>query len=177
MPLYSFDGKSPKIGRECFIAETADLIGDVVIGDRCYIGFGAVLRADYGRIVIGEESAVEEGCLCHAKPGGTLLIGARVTLGHGAIVHGGEVRDEVIVGMGAVIGFDAVIGRGAVVAEGAVVTAGTTVPPNVVVGGIPAAVLKEVDANQRAFMDRVKQVYITLAKTYEQRLKRIGDGE
>ena len=174
MPLYAFDGKRPEIGRNCFVAETADVIGGVRMGDRCYVGFGAILRGDYGDIIVGNETAVEEGCLCHAKPSGLLTIGSRVTLGHGAIVHGREIQDEAVIGMGAVVGFDAVIGRGAVVAEGAVVTSGTVVPANTLVAGTPARVIKTIDAEKRAHFNRVKQVYADLAETYDSRLERIG---
>jgi carbonic anhydrase/acetyltransferase-like protein (isoleucine patch superfamily) len=73
------------------------------------VGFGAILRGDYGRIVIGDETAVEEGCICHAKPGGLLTVGNRVTLGHGTIIHGKKIEDGAVIGMGAVIGFDACI--------------------------------------------------------------------
>ncbi|RTZ94408.1 MAG: gamma carbonic anhydrase family protein [Deltaproteobacteria bacterium] len=173
MPSYVFDDRAPRVGNESFVADSADVIGDVRIGDRCYVGFGAILRGDYGKIVVGDETAVEEGCLCHAKPGGCLTIGNRVTLGHGAIVHGKEIQDEAVIGMGAVIGFDVVVGRGAVVAEGAVVTAGTVIPPNTLVAGVPARVIKEIDAEKRARFSEVKRVYIHLAKTYENRLERI----
>ncbi len=174
MPCFSFDGKRPIIGRECFVAESAELIGDIRMGDRCYIGFGAVIRADYGRIVIGDETSIEEGCICHAKPGETLSIGQRVTLGHGAIIHGAEIHREVVIGMGAVVGFDAIIGEGAVVAEGSVVPAGSAVPSGYMVGGVPAKVLKRIDSGQRAFIDKVKRVYVNLARTYDKRLRQIG---
>jgi len=173
MPFYSFDRKVPRVGRKCFVAETANLVGGVVVGDRCYIGFGAILRGDYGDIVVGDETAVEEGCICHAKPSGLLTIGNRVTLGHGAVVHGKTIEDEAVVGMGAVIGFDVVIGKGAVVAEGAVVTAGTVVPPHALVAGVPARVVKEIDEEKREHFDYVKRVYIDLAETYDTRLKKI----
>ena len=173
MPLYSFDGRAPDVGRDCFVAETAQLVGGVRLGDRCYVGFGAILRGDYGEIHVGNETAIEEGCICHAKPSGLLRIGNRVTLGHGAIVHGSEIEDEAVIGMGAVIAFDVVVGKGAVVAEGAVVTAGTVVPPRTLVAGVPARVIKDIDEGKRAHFNEVKQVYIDLAKTYATRLKRI----
>ncbi len=109
MPFLSFDGKFPTVGRNCFIADSAEVIGDVAMGDRCCVGFGVVLRADYGRIVIGDETAVEEGCIGHAKPSGLLVIGNRVTLGYEAIIHGKEIEDGTVIGMGGVVGFDAVI--------------------------------------------------------------------
>ncbi len=177
MPIYEFDGKVPEIGEECFVADSADVIGGVRVGRRCYIGFGAILRGDYGNITVGEETAIEEGCVCHARPSEELVIGRRVILGHGAIVHGKEIGDEAVIGMGAVIGFDVVIGRGAVVAEGAVVTAGTVVPPDSLVGGVPARVMKGINEEKRAHFRHVKRVYVELAKTYEKRLERIGAGE
>jgi len=173
MPFYSFDGKVPSCGKDCFIADSADIIGDVHIGDRCYIGFGAVIRGDYGTITLGSDSAVEEGCLCHAKPGGHLVMGKRVTLGHGAVIHGKELGDDVVVGMGAVVGFDTVVGRGTVIAEGAVLKAKTVILPNKLAGGVPARVLGNIDSDQRSFINRIKETYIHLAETYPKRLQRI----
>ena len=173
MPFYSFDGKMPSFGTDCFIADSVDIIGDVHIGNRCYIGFGAVIRADYGTITLGPDSAVEEGCICHAKPGGLLSMGKRVTLGHGAVVHGKELGDDVVIGMGAVVGFDVVIGEGAVITEGAVVKAKTIILPNKLAGGVPARVLGNIDAGQRSFINQIKEIYIQLAETYSKRLKRV----
>jgi carbonic anhydrase/acetyltransferase-like protein (isoleucine patch superfamily) len=173
MSFYSFDGKVPSCGRDCFIADSADIIGDVHIGDRCYIGFGAVIRADYGTITLGSDSAVEEGCICHAKPGGHLVMGKRITLGHGAVIHGKELGNNVVVGMGAVVGFDTIIGEGAVIAEGAVLKARMIIPPNKLAGGVPARVFGDIDGGQRTFIDQVKTTYIRLAETYAGRLQRI----
>jgi carbonic anhydrase/acetyltransferase-like protein (isoleucine patch superfamily) len=173
MPLYSFDGKIPSFGKDCFIADSADIIGDVHIGNRCYIGFGAVIRADYGTITLGPDSAVEEGCICHAKPGGHLNMGKRITLGHGAVIHGKELGDEVVIGMRAVVGFDVIIGAGAVIAEGAVVKAKKIILPNELAGGVPAQVLGNINASQRSLINQIKEIYIQLAETYSKRLRRI----
>ena len=86
--LYKFDGKQPTVGKDSYVSDLANVIGDVVIGNNCYIGHGAILRGDYGRIEIGDGTAVEEGVIVHAPPGDTNRIGARVTIGHGAVVHG-----------------------------------------------------------------------------------------
>jgi carbonic anhydrase/acetyltransferase-like protein (isoleucine patch superfamily) len=103
MAVYRFDGKEPKIGRDCYIADSAEVIGDVVIGDGCYVGPNAVIRGDYGSIVIGNETAVEEGVIIHARPKERTTIGNRVTLGHGAIIHNCRIDDNVVIGMGAVV--------------------------------------------------------------------------
>ena len=92
--LYEFDGKQPKIGHGTYVSDMARVIGDVVIGNYCYIGHGAILRGDYGRIEIGDETAIEEGAVVHAPPNDANRMGNRVTVGHGAMVHGKSIGDR-----------------------------------------------------------------------------------
>src|SRR3954452_11142503 len=101
MPLYAIGDLSPQLGRDAWAAPSADLIGDVRLGERASVWFGAVIRADNTAIIIGEESNIQDGAVCHSDEGYPLLIGARVTVGHQAILHGCMVADDCLIGMGA----------------------------------------------------------------------------
>ena len=111
MAIFSFDERVPKIGKNCYIAESAEVIGDVTIGDNCYIGPGAILRGDYGTIKIGNGTAVEENAVIHIEPNGLSLIGNQVTIGHGAIIHCNKIDDYAVIGLGAILCFEVEIGE------------------------------------------------------------------
>lgn len=165
--IYEFESKRPKIDSSAYISDSAIVIGDVTIGARCYVGPGAVIRGDERPIYIGDESAVEDLCVIHvggpdAKTDGC-HIGKRVTIGHGAMVHGNYIRDGANIGMGAIVSLFADIGEYAVVAEGAVVKKHQAIPPRVVVGGAPAKVLRELEEKDIYAWERSKQTYIDLA--------------
>jgi carbonic anhydrase/acetyltransferase-like protein (isoleucine patch superfamily) len=164
--LYSFDGNQPVVGKNTYVSETAQVIGDVVIGDNCYVGHGAILRGDYGRIEIGSGTAVEEGVIAHSPPGFTLTMGKSVTLGHGAILHGKSIGDYAVIGMGAVVSIFSEVGEWAIVAEGAVVKMNQIVPDNVVVGGSPAKVVRDTSEKDKEMWTHGKQIYVDLAKKY-----------
>ena len=164
--LYSFDGKQPRFGKGSYISDVARVIGDVVIGDNCYIGHGAILRGDYGRIEIGDGTAVEEGVIIHAPPNDVDKIGEKVTIGHGAVVHGKYIGNQAVIGMGAVISLWSEIGEWAIVAEGSVVKMKQIIPPKVVASGNPAKIIREVTGKDREAWSRTKQLYIDLAKKY-----------
>jgi carbonic anhydrase/acetyltransferase-like protein (isoleucine patch superfamily) len=164
--LYTFDGKSPVVGRDSYVSETAVVIGDVRIGVCCYVGHGAIVRGDYGTIIIGDGTAVEEGVIIHAPPQGSCVIGKRVTLGHGAIIHAVVVGDAVTIGMGAVLSIRARVGSYAIVAEGAVVKREQSVPDSVVVAGNPARVVRKITPEDAANGEWAKQLYIDLAAKY-----------
>lgn len=166
--LYKFDGRQPKVGRDSYISELATVIGDVVIGDNCYIGHGAILRGDYGSIEIGDATAVEEGVIIHSTPGELNRIGNRVTMGHGAIIHGKYIADQAVIGMGAIVSISAEVGEYAIVAEGSVVKMRQIIPPGVVAAGNPAKIVRELAIRDREFWDRGKQIYVDLAMKYLQ---------
>jgi len=166
--FYSFDGRQPEIGYETYVSEQALLIGDVKIWGNCYIGHGAILRGDYGRIEIGSGTAVEEGVIIHAPPNETCKIGEKVTLGHGAIIHATTIGDLAVIGMGAVLSIRTKIGGGAIVGEGAVVKMGQSVPEGVVVAGNPAKIIRNVEERDIKHWSYGKQLYIDLAKKYLQ---------
>jgi carbonic anhydrase/acetyltransferase-like protein (isoleucine patch superfamily) len=161
--LYSFKDKQPVIGQDTFIADEATLIGDIKIGNNCYIGPGAVLRGDYGAIEIGNCSAIEDNVVIHSAPGSVCKIGNRVIVGHGAIIHSLSIDDEVLVGMGSIISIDAIIGAKSIVAEGAVVRMRQIIPPSVVVGGNPARVVKQLPEGVKPTRKYDDDLYMNLA--------------
>ena len=163
---YKVDGKQPKVGKNSYVSDIARVIGDVVIGDNCYIGHGAILRGDYGRIEIGDGTAVEEGVIVHAPPDNINRIGKKVTIGHGAVVHGKSIGDHAVIGMGAIVSIWAEIGEWAIVAEGCVVKLKQIIPPKVVAAGNPAKIVRELTEKDREFWNGGKQLYIDLAKKY-----------
>jgi carbonic anhydrase/acetyltransferase-like protein (isoleucine patch superfamily) len=164
--LYRFDKKEPVIGPGTYASEAALLIGDVQIGNNCYIGHGVILRGDYGRIEIGNESVVEEGAVIHAPPQERCSIGNNVVIGHGAIVHAKRIGDAAGIGMGAVLSVWSEVGRGAVVAEGSVVKQGQKIPEAIIVAGNPAKKIRTISRKDRAFWDWTNGLYIDLAKKY-----------
>jgi len=164
--LYSFDGKEPRIGLETYVSETALVIGDVEIGDNCYIGHGAILRGDYGAIQIGNGTAVEEGVVIHAPPNRTCRIGNKVTIGHGAIVHSKSIGNFTLIGMGAILSVCSEVGEKTAIAEGSIVRWGQKVPSSVVAGGNPAEVIRKVSKKDTDLWEGGKQLYIDLAKKY-----------
>ncbi len=142
MPLYSLDDVAPQLGEGAWAAPSADLIGDVRLGARASIWFGAVIRADNTPILIGEESNIQDGAVGHSDPGAPLTIGARVTVGHQAILHGCTIGDGALVGMGARVLNGAVIGANCLVGAGALVTEGKTFEPAMLIVGVPARVVR-----------------------------------
>lgn len=163
---YEFDGKRPVIGKDSYISELASIIGDVHIGNNCYIGHGAILRGDYGRIKIGDGTAVEEGVIIHAPPGDTNRIGSAVTIGHRAVIHGRSIGNQAVIGMGAILSIWSEIGESAIIAEGSVVKMKQVIAPRVVAAGNPAKVVRPISADDEKFWNWGKQLYIDLAKKY-----------
>lgn len=164
--LFTFEGHTPVVGKNSYVSETAQVIGDVVIGDSCYVGHGAIIRGDYGRVLIGDGTAVEEGVIIHAPPEHTQIIGKHVTLGHGAILHGYEVGDYTVVGMGAILSLFSRTGEWTIVAEGAVVKANQTIPGGKVAAGNPASVIRDVRPEDKELWNYGKKVYVDLALRY-----------
>ena len=132
------------------------------------MGHGAILRGDYGRIEIGDGTAVEEGAVIHCPPKEIHSIGKKVTIGHGAVIHGKSIGDNAVIGPGAAVSIWSEIGEGAIVAEGAVVKLKQVVPPKVVVAGNPARIVRQVNDQAKKFWNWGKQFYIDLAKEYLQ---------
>ena len=162
-----FQGKQPSIGGDVFVAETAQVIGDVEIGDCASIWHGAIVRGDVWRIRIGAYTNIQDLCVCHVTTGGPdLAIGARVTVGHRAILHSCTIGDGCLIGMGAVILDGAKIGSGSIVAAGSVVLEGFEVPPGSLVAGVPGTVKKTIDRVASEKLAWSAEHYHTLALAY-----------
>lgn len=173
MTIYQFEDRTPKIGKDTYIAESAEVIGSVIIGNNCYIGHGAIIRGDYGTIEIGDYSIIEDNCVLHARPDDKCTIGSRVTIGHGAIIHNATIHDWVVVGMGAVVSDYAVVGEWAVIGEGCVVRNNQQIPGGKVVVGVPAKVIADVKDDYKKLWTSYKGLYAELAKRNIKNLKHI----
>src|SRR5262245_61229310 len=149
-----------------YVAPSADVLGDVTIGAESTVWFGAVVRGDAEAIQIGKQSNVQDGCILHADPGLPCTLGDRVTLGHGAIVHGATVEDDCLIGMRAVVRNGATIGTGSIVAVGSIVTEGTQIPPGSVAMGQPAKVKREVTERDRELIRHAAEHYVAAGKVY-----------
>lgn len=144
MLIKSVLGHTPEYGKECFFADNATLIGDVIMGDYCSVWFQAVVRGDVHSIRMGNRVNIQDGAVIHATyKASPTTIGNNVSVGHNAIVHGCTIHDNVLVGMGAIIMDDAVIESNSIIAAGAVVSKNTVVPAGSVFAGVPAKKIKE----------------------------------
>ncbi|MBN1861223.1 MAG: gamma carbonic anhydrase family protein [Candidatus Thermoplasmatota archaeon] len=164
MTIYEFENKKPRIGKGTFVYPSADIIGDVTLGENCYVGPGARIRADYGTIQIGNQTAVEENVVIHARPGEKTIIGDMVTIGHGAIIHNAHLHDWVVIGMGAIVSDYTDIGEWAVIAEGAVVKNKTIIPEKSIAVGIPAKIVAQITADYEKQWTEYKKIYVDLAR-------------
>ncbi len=153
MALYAFKNKTPEIDKTAYIAPSAQVIGQVSIGERSSIWFQSVVRGDLDRIQIGKDTNIQDLSVCHIDSGAPLTIGNGVTVGHGCVIHGCTIEDNCLIGMGAVVMNHARIETGSIIAAGAVVLENTVIPPYSLVTGSPAAVKKTYD--NKAQMDRL----------------------
>jgi carbonic anhydrase/acetyltransferase-like protein (isoleucine patch superfamily) len=166
--ILPFKDKLPRIGADVYIAPTAVIIGDVIIEAGSSIWFNTVVRADLDTIHIGAGTNIQDNCTLHTDPGCPLTIGARVTLGHNAVVHGCTIEDSVLIGMGAVVLNHAVVGTGSIVAAGALVMESQRIDPHVLVAGVPARERKKLRPDTISEMDAYSEHYIMLAAAYRQ---------
>jgi len=150
-----------------FLAPGSVVLGEVRIGAEASVWFGAVMRGDAERIEIGPRSNVQDQCVLHGDPGLPCILGADVTVGHAAVVHGAIVEDEALIGIGAIVLNGARIGRGAIVAAGALVTEGTEIPAGMLAVGSPAKVLKPVSESLAKRCRENTQHYVRLAAKYK----------
>ena len=166
MPLYELDDLSPTLAEGAWAAPSADLIGDVRLGARASVWFGAAIRADNTPIIIGEESNVQDGAVGHSDPGAPLTIGRRVTVGHQAILHGCTVGDGALIGMGARVLNGALIGANCIVGAGALVTEGKTFEPGMLIVGSPARIVRQLTGQELKMLQLSAQHYAEKAARY-----------
>ncbi|TLF44208.1 gamma carbonic anhydrase family protein [Maribacter aurantiacus] len=156
------NGKHPKMGEDCFIAENATIVGDVTMGNQCSVWFNAVIRGDVHYIKIGDKVNVQDGAVIHCTyQKSPTTIGNNVSIGHNAIVHGCTVQDNVLIGMGSIVMDDCVVESNSIIAAGAVVTKGTHVPSGSVFAGMPAKKIKDISPELSAGeINRIAEAYI-----------------
>ncbi|HUJ09038.1 MAG TPA: gamma carbonic anhydrase family protein [Verrucomicrobiae bacterium] len=158
--------KTPRIGKDVFIAESARVIGDVEIGDHSSIWFGSVLRGDINRVQVGHHTNIQDNSVCHVADEYPCILGNYVTAGHGTILHGCTIRDEVLIGMGAVLMNGVVIGEQSIIGAAALLTEGFSAPPGSLVYGAPAKVVSRLGISERVQIKRWAEKYCQVAASY-----------
>ena len=168
--IKSVRGFTPQIGENCYLAENATIIGDVIIGDQCSIWFNAVLRGDVNSIRIGNRVNIQDGTVLHTLfEKSTVELGDDVSIGHNVTLHGAHVSNNALIGMGATLLDNAVVGEGAIVAAGALVLANTIIEPYTLWGGVPAHFIKKIDPEQsKTLNQRTAHNYLTYAAWFKE---------
>ena len=153
-------------GKEVFIADTARVIGNITLGDEVSIWFGAVLRGDGDEISIGNRSNIQDNATVHVDPGFPVEIGEECIIGHGAVVHGAKISNNVLIGIHATVLNGAQIGSYSIVAAGALVTEGMIIPSNSLVVGVPGRIIRTIGAEQMEKIKKNSESYVKLSKIY-----------
>ena len=169
MLIKSVRGYTPQWGKDCFFAENATLIGDLILGDECSVWYQAVLRGDVHHIRIGDRVNVQDGAVIHAtyKKTGT-VIGNDVSIGHNAIVHGCRLHDHVLIGMGSIVMDNCIVHSNSIVAAGSVVTQNTIIEEGSIYAGIPARKIKDINLTlQKGEVERIAQNYLLYASWFK----------
>ena len=166
--IKSVRGFSPDFGRNCYLADNCTVIGDVVMGDDCSVWSNAVIRGDVNSIRIGNRVNIQDNAVLHCTYGKTTInIGDNVSIGHNVIVHGADIEDNVLVGMGAILMDDVVVGTNSIIGAGAGVLENTRVEPGSIYGGVPARRIKGIDQKQfREMIERIAGNYTGYADWY-----------
>ena len=165
--IRKFGGKGPRIHKTAYIADTAELIGDVTVGEDSSVWYGTVLRGDMHYIKIGKGSSVQDNSVMHGTANKyPTIVGDHVSIGHNATVHGCVIGDNCIIGMGSMILEGAVVGDWCIIGAGAVVTEGTRIPDNSIALGVPAKVVGKISAEHRKRITRNWEAYVSLKDKY-----------
>lgn len=164
MPCYAIDGLVPVVHPSAFVHPSAELIGDVWVGEGVYVGPCASLRGDFGRLVLEAGSNLQDHCTMHGFPGADTVVGEDGHIGHGAVLHGCRIGRNALVGMNAVVMDEAEVGEGAFVAASAFVRAGFKVPPRTLAAGVPAKVLRELSEAELAWKIEGTRTYQALTR-------------
>ncbi len=166
VPLFAFEGREPKVSPAAWIAPTATLVGDVQVEAEASIWYGAVLRADFGPIVVRRGANVQDGSVLHGGSDPVTEVGEGATIGHLCVVHGAVIGAEALVGNGATVLDGVIVGRRALVAAGATVPPGMTVPDGMLAVGVPARVAGEVTGGAKQWVETNPEVYRELARRH-----------
>lgn len=168
--IKSVRGFTPKMGKDCFLADNATIIGDVVMGDECSIWFSTVLRGDVNSIRMGNRVNIQDGSVLHTLyEKSTIEIGNDVSVGHNVTIHGATVKDGALIGMGSTLLDHVVVGEGAIVAAGSLVLSKTVIEPGSIWGGVPAKFIKKVDPEQaKELNQKIAHNYLMYSKWYEE---------
>jgi len=162
--IYSIDGIVPVVDPTAFVHPTAVLIGDVIVGPRCYVGPCACLRGDFGRLILEEGSNLQDTCVMHSFPGADTVVESNGHIGHGAVLHGCRIGKNSLIGMNAVISDGVIIGELCIVAALAFVKAGAVIPPRSLVLGVPAKIVRELTDAEITWKSQATAVYQALAQ-------------
>ena len=170
MLIKSVRGFTPSYGLNCFFAENATLIGDIIMGDDVSVWYQSVIRGDVNSIRIGNRVNIQDGVVIHATyKSASTHIGNSVSIGHNAIVHGCLIQDNVLLGMGSIVMDHCEIGSNSIIAAGAVVTQNTTVPPGSIFAGVPARKIKDIDPNlQKGEIEKIATNYIVYSSWFKE---------
>ena len=173
MTVYALDGIAPDIHDTVWIATSADVMGRVELAKNSSVWFGAVIRGDNDLIKIGEGSNIQDNSVLHTDPGKPLTIGNNVTVGHRVMLHGCQIGDRSLIGIGATILNGAVIGKNCIIGAHSLITEGKIIPDNSLVVGAPGKVIKSIGEPQKAMLTMSANVYIANAKRFKDGLKPI----
>jgi carbonic anhydrase/acetyltransferase-like protein (isoleucine patch superfamily) len=168
--IKSVRGFTPKIGKNCFLAENATVIGDVIIGEDCSVWFNTVIRGDVNSIVIGNKVNIQDGTVLHCLYEKTKIsIGDNVSIGHNVTIHGATIKDFVLIGMGATVLDNAVVNENTIIAAGALVKDSEILEPNSIYAGVPAKKVKDIDPEQtREMIIKIANNYLMYAGWYNE---------
>jgi carbonic anhydrase/acetyltransferase-like protein (isoleucine patch superfamily) len=173
MAIYELDGMAPKLAEGAWVADNAEVIGQVELGENASVWYGCVLRGDTEKIRVGKNSNIQDGSVLHADFGVPLVVGDNVTVGHQVMLHGCTIGDGSLIGIQAVVLNNAKIGRNSIVGAGSVVTEGKEFPDNSLIVGAPAKAIRTLDAAQIAQFQAIPQHYVENAQKHARR-KKIG---
>ena len=173
MAVYEFDGRSPRVAASAWVADSAQVMGNVVLGDDVSVWFGTIIRGDTETITIGQGSNIQDGSVLHADVGKPLVVGENVTVGHQVMLHGCTIGDESLIGIGAVVLNGAKIGKNCLVGAGALVTEGKEFPDGSMIIGAPAKAVRELTPEQIEGLRQSALHYIENARRFKQGLRRI----
>jgi len=168
--IYTLDGLTPRLGRDVYVAPNATVVGDVELGDEASIWFGAVLRGDVERLVIGPRSNVQDNSILHSDPGFPLTLGENVTVGHGVILHGCTIGDGSLIGMGASVLNDARIGRNCLIGANALITEGKEYADGTLIVGSPARAVRPLTPEELSRMASSAERYVERGRIYRKGL-------